>query len=266
MARRNESPFEILLKLPWWVSVVLGLITYSAIRWGLPLWAGDDPFGQGLKKGIVPQAHFALILFGAIALVSFIFGLSRRRLVDQQTSLDSLRDLPWKQFEFLVAEAFRRQGYQVDFSLGSGADGGIDLVLQRDGHTSLVQCKQWRTYSVGAPVVREMFGLMVAENADEVIIVTSGHFTRDAEAFAQDKPIRLINGPELLALVRSVQTSPPDPSTINEQPSSNTTTPSCPQCGQPMVLRTARRGKNAGNEFWGCPTYPTCNGTRSIDP
>ena len=28
--------------------------------------------------------------------------------------------------------------------------------------------------------------------------------------------------------------------------------PECSQCGKPMVLRTARTGKNAGNQFWGC--------------
>ena len=62
--------------------------------------------------------------------------------------------------EFLVAEACRRQDYSVDFSLGRGADGGVDLTLNRDDRKSLVQCKQWKTVSVGAAVIREMFGLI----------------------------------------------------------------------------------------------------------
>jgi four helix bundle suffix protein len=37
--------------------------------------------------------------------------------------------------------------------------------------------------------------------------------------------------------------------------------PACPTCGQPMVLRTARKGKKAGQTFWGCSGYPDCNGT-----
>jgi ATP-dependent DNA helicase RecQ len=37
--------------------------------------------------------------------------------------------------------------------------------------------------------------------------------------------------------------------------------PSCPQCGSNMVLRTARRGSNAGNRFYGCSNYPRCKGT-----
>lgn len=40
--------------------------------------------------------------------------------------------------------------------------------------------------------------------------------------------------------------------------------PSCPACGSGMRLRTARRGKRAGRQFWGCSRYPTCQGTRNI--
>jgi ssDNA-binding Zn-finger/Zn-ribbon topoisomerase 1 len=38
--------------------------------------------------------------------------------------------------------------------------------------------------------------------------------------------------------------------------------PACPDCGAEMRLRTARRGKNAGGQFWGCSRYPECKGTR----
>ena len=36
--------------------------------------------------------------------------------------------------------------------------------------------------------------------------------------------------------------------------------PTCPQCGKPTVLRTAKSGKNAGHQFWGCTAYPDCKG------
>ncbi len=32
----------------------------------------------------------------------------------------------------------------------------------------------------------------------------------------------------------------------------------CPACGAGMVLRTAKKGANAGNQFWGCSKYPAC--------
>jgi len=40
--------------------------------------------------------------------------------------------------------------------------------------------------------------------------------------------------------------------------------PPCPKCGKPMVLRTAKTGKNAGNQFWGCSAYPDCKGVVEV--
>ena len=40
--------------------------------------------------------------------------------------------------------------------------------------------------------------------------------------------------------------------------------PACPQCGQPMVLRSAHSGKNAGKSFWGCSAYPECRGLVNV--
>lgn len=42
--------------------------------------------------------------------------------------------------------------------------------------------------------------------------------------------------------------------------------PSCPKCDQLMVLRTARKGANAGNQFWGCSKYPRCRGVVPYEP
>jgi len=40
--------------------------------------------------------------------------------------------------------------------------------------------------------------------------------------------------------------------------------PVCPDCGQPMVRRSARTGRSAGRDFWGCSAYPNCRGAREI--
>ena len=250
------------LKLPWWVSATLGVLIFAAVHWGLLLWAGQDKTRQMLAHGIVPLAPLALLIFGMLAFGSFLFGKKRHRLVDQLTSLEKLRETSWKDFEYLVAEAFRRQGYAVDYTLGRGPDGGVDLTLRKDGRLALVQCKQWRVFSVGAPVIREMYGLMTAEKADEAIIVITGKFTRDAQEFATGKPIRLMDGPQLLDLVQSVQIRPGNDSA--KVAGDTAMGPACPLCGKSMVLRTARRGSNAGGQFWGCSTYPACKGIAEV--
>lgn len=38
----------------------------------------------------------------------------------------------------------------------------------------------------------------------------------------------------------------------------------CPLCGGRLVLRTATRGANAGNKFWGCSNFPKCRYIKNI--
>lgn len=45
------------------------------------------------------------------------------------------------------------------------------------------------------------------------------------------------------------------PTITESRPQEN---PLCPRCGNPMILRTAKRGDNRGNRFWGCSGYPKC--------
>ena len=53
-----------------------------------------------------------------------------------------------------------------------------------------------------------------------------------------------------------------------DEPARMDEVPTCPVCGAPMVLRTARRGKYKGDRFWGCSTYgrTRCRGIRRISP
>jgi len=40
---------------------------------------------------------------------------------------------------------------------------------------------------------------------------------------------------------------------------------SCPKCGSAMVLRTAEKGSDAGNQFWGCSAFPKCRVVEAME-
>jgi restriction system protein len=126
-----------------------------------------------------------------------------------------------------------------------------------------VQCKRWRTVSIGVTHIRELYGVMTGVQANDCIFVSSGNYTAEARLFAEEKPIWLIDGTELLELVGTVQIEPSFSPTIPYVPI-KPATPSCPICSSDMIKRTARKGNNAGNEFWGCSTFPRCKGTVQI--
>ena len=130
--------------------------------------------------------------------------------MDNQTGLPSIRRLPWQQFERLLYEAFRRQGYSVEHRGAAGPDGGIDLVLRRDGAKTLVQCKQWRWERVGVKLVRELLGVVAERRRTTWIFVTSGIYSDDAIAFAEKNrsTLTLIDGKRLAIMIGAVQTKP----------------------------------------------------------
>jgi restriction system protein len=116
---------------------------------------------------------------------------------------------------------------------------------------------------VGVREVRELYGVLHHRGASAAKLVATTSFTPDAVAFAENKPIELVDADSLLHLIRGVQTSgkivvPPP------LPERDHLTPDCPKCGSVMVLREARRGANVGQKFWGCPNFPKCRGTRNL--
>lgn len=268
MAKRKEGGFELLASMPWPVPLVLGVIGFVGFRYvlGWVLGASDNVYLAGLGKGLsgkpyAPLAWVVLALCWSAALASYIGAKRRRRLLDTRTGLESIRALSWRQFELLVGEAFRRQGYAVQETGLGGADGGIDLMLRRNGEITLVQCKQWRTQRVDVKVVREMFGLLAHHQASAVKIIAVGAYTTEAQRFAAGKPIELITGDALLELVRGVQTASVQPKPSAPTPTSAEPAPPCPKCGKAIQRRANKR---TNEQFWGCTAFPSCRGTRQL--
>ena len=278
MARRKKtSPIEDLIDigamLPWKAGVVLAIVSYFGFHYVATMQNAAPQGLNGMGEFVGRQLFITFSTFlqyiVPVALLigaglSVYRGKHRRQLVDQQSGIESIRAMPWQEFELLVGEAFRRQGFRVEEHGGSAPDGGIDLVLYKDGKKAVVQCKRWKTYSINVSLVRELYGVMTAEGADACIFVTSGSYTVDALDFARDKPIRLIDGDELVQVIRQVQQQRIIGAGNSTKAESliSATTPSCPQCGSTMVRRKARKGANAGNEFWGCSRFPACRGVR----
>lgn len=290
MARRKKSSpaedlIELVAMLPWWVGVALAVLSYLLLHplAASPLTVPTQP-GQGtvvtqaLWKGLASAGQYILpIIFLAAAGLSAWRRKVRRGLVAdvaQSQASNALDGMSWREFELLVGEGFRLQGYQVMETGGGGADDGVDLVLSRPGknggETFLVQCKQWRALKVGVDVVRELYGVMAARGATGGFVVTSGRFTDDAVSFASGRNVRLVDGPKLLALIQQAKARvvPPltraDATKTSPPPAAPAQATTCPLCAKPMVRRTAKRGANAGGEFWGCTGYPACRGTRPI--
>jgi restriction system protein len=262
--RKNEGLLDLLAELPWWIGVVMAVLVYVFLKFVLPSIHFANPFIQAIASALPNVSGIFAFLFLVGALMSFVGSMKRKRLLENTDKLENIRQLGWQEFELLVGEYFRRKGYAVQENGGGGADGGIDLVLTKTNQKTIVQCKRWKNFQVGVSPVRELYGVMVAENASACIFVSSGRYTQEAESFANNKPIELIDGEALYKLISDVRSTR---HSINVPASAKITVDQasivCPKCGSNMVERVAKRGQNIGNKFYGCSNYPSCNGTLS---
>jgi len=276
LVRRKQNPIEDLIeitsKLPWWVGVGLAIAAYvwlhSVATSEVTAVAQPGKMGelvtQTLFKTLASFGQYLLPFAFLVGAAMSAYGRYKRQALHAQVAASpdrgALNTMSWQQFEALVGEAFRRKDYAVAEMGGGGADGGIDLVLKKEGETFLVQCKQWKATKVGVTTVRELYGVMAAEGATGGFVVTSGVFTDEARAFAVGRNIELMDGKALHALIAGVSV----PNKAASVPPAVTIAgiPACPVCQSAMVKRTAKRGANSGNAFWGCSQYPGCKGTR----
>jgi restriction system protein len=184
MAQRKSSIIENLVLCPWWVSLALAIFSYGALH--------------------APSISLCLLCLAAF---SGLRASVNSRMLRQQAVLDSLCRLSWKQFEDLVGEAYRRQGYAVKEIVGGGADDGVDLILTRNGETTLVQCKRWRGLPVPVGIARQLYGVLMDRRAAAAKLVATSQFTPEAIGFANGRPIELVDAEALLELLAYLRSS-----------------------------------------------------------
>ena len=131
MSRKNQSILDLLVSCPWWVSVLLSGASFVFLKFILPSINFQNPLLNGMFKGVSGVAFFVALVLLIPAPISLFNTWRKKRLLNSQQSLETIRKMNWREFEELVGEAYRRQGYAVEENQGAGPDEGIDLVLVR---------------------------------------------------------------------------------------------------------------------------------------
>lgn len=276
MGKRRTSDAEHMIdavaRLPWWAGVALAAASFLILNHlaqppVVPeVVQGIEELGEVMRGTMVRTlASMGKVVVPAILLLGAGMSLLLRRrrasLHDRAKSggLGAVAAMSWKDFERLIHELFRRQGYAVVESR-AGPDGGVDLRLKKDGQVTLVQCKHWKK-DVGVKVVRETYGVVTAAKANAGIVVSSSGFTADAGQFAASVGMRLIDG-KMLEQEVGFQASAISPAVSVTRVNAAQVT--CPVCDGEMIERTARKGSAAGRSFLGCRRFPACRGTRQL--
>ncbi|WP_148262033.1 restriction endonuclease [Methylomonas methanica] len=184
-------------------------------------------------------------------------------VIGERWTVDFLKCLEWKRYEDICMEYLRIKNCNA-FVTCTGADGGIDIKVKDSKGTTFVigQCKSWKR-QIGVNLIRELYGVMAAEKAKHGVFLTTSTYSVEAQIFAKDKHLMLIDAEELVRLINNLNEN--ERRRIDKiATAGDYTTPTCVQCNEKMVKRVAKSGANKGGEFWGCINYPKCRITMKV--
>src|SRR2546421_4881520 len=204
----------------------LGLLAPVALNWSL---------AQLVAANVIGVSFAAVITIGWFS--AQVLAASRRHLVDWTTNL---RLLNAEEFEWLVGEGYRREGWDVrETGHQDSPDGNVDLQMKRDGVQTIVQCKRWESWPVSVDQIRIFGGTLRGKDLPRGagIFVTLSDFNQFARAEADKMGITLVDGPELYRKVEKVR-----------RPTL------CDICRAPMLLGRSQHG------WWFRCLTPGCKG------
>jgi len=186
------------------------------------LQAGNDYFKNLNLSNLDPDACFKNLkglITPSIEIISpirpiFTLNKDDERVVDSK-DVDSLMDaesnlaaMEWEDFEHLVAQLFEwefsKNGIEVRVTRAS-RDRGVDAILfdpdPLKGGKYVIQAKRY-TRTVDVSAVRDLYGTVMNEGANRGILITTASYGPDAYEFVKDKPLSLVDGPNLLLMLQ----------------------------------------------------------------
>jgi len=119
------------------------------------------------------------------------------------TDDDYLETLGGHEFENLIIQLLKKMGFIIE-ERKLTVDGGIDILAQTDEALFkgiyVIQCKRL-AQKVGEPVIRDLYGVVHARNANKGILITNSSFSQAATNFARNRQLELIDGKSLRTLL-----------------------------------------------------------------
>jgi restriction system protein len=177
----ENTLFAILLRSRWWVSFLVALGIFAAVRLLLH----------------EVYAFFAALPFIVIA----VMAAWKQRHVPSgarlEKAMDALHAMTWEAFARALEQGYQRQGYTV-----KRVEGAADFELEKAGRVSLVAAKRWKASRAGIEPLKELIAAGEARGAAECVIVLEGELSDNARKFAEKARIRLVRGADLARLVR----------------------------------------------------------------
>ncbi len=111
-------------------------------------------------------------------------------------------------FESWCAGLLKTMGYNYVMVTEAVADGGKDIIAEKDGIEYYAECKLWHEDNlVGRPVIQKLVGACYHDKVTRGIVITSSSYSQEAIDYAKTLPqgiqVELIDGDELVLILHN---------------------------------------------------------------
>lgn len=127
----------------------------------------------------------------------------RLKKLKNGADLDNLKMMPHRDFEYYIADLFSSKGYEATVTSAS-VDGGIDIILRKEGYISIVECKRYATKKIGRPDIQKFHSALIDIQAQEGFYVTTSSFANTAVYYVANKPIILTDSQQLINIISEI--------------------------------------------------------------
>lgn len=293
MRRNKQNLLELLIGAPWWISIVLAILSYVALRWIAPAMLDSGLAGKTLGNLSFQFSTWISLLFVLMAAASGLREILMRRGTsvrsasggtestfgqqyiksDKETrrvnplladapvdakplswSVDLLRELEWKRFEAVGAELFRELGFRAEM-LSKGPDGGIDVKLYKDGDVAPAAIVQCKSWKARQVGIKPLREFLGVMTHEGV---KEGIFLAAFDFTQEAMEFAKANGIDAVDGKHFIQmigtlSVEAQQQLLRIATEGDYKTPSCPSCAVKLVRRSSSHGS-----FWGCTNYPRC--------
>lgn len=182
--RMNErSLFAVLLRSPWWVSLLIGLMT-SLLAHALL----QSEFAWVVTMGALP--------FLAIAAIAAWRQWRAPAAAQLDAALERAAAQNWRDFSARMEAIYAGEGYVVTRIAGEAAD----FRLERQGQLVLLSCRRWKAVSHGVDALQRLQRACAQQDARGVFL-SLVPVSDAARRYATDAGLQLLHGTDLARLL-----------------------------------------------------------------
>ncbi len=181
-----NSLFAILLRQPWWVS----LLVAAAVGGVGAALSPDEYKGVGLLAGLP---------FSLLSLVALKQQWGKPSVREIEAVNEAVAAMSWADFSALLVKRFEAEGYQV-----TRLEGAADLELSRGGRSVLVAARRWKAARLGEDTLQSLLDAVADRGAGGGMCIALAEPTPAARRLLKQHDLALVQGEALARLLRSL--------------------------------------------------------------